>query len=90
VIPVAGRPGVSWTPSCHVLRCTLKDPIEIVIGGTVITISSVALVALAALVPTIGSLILLAGTSVFLVCFGIAVVLAVINGYVNIEASQSR
>ena len=54
-----------------------------------IVVSTPALIALAALVLAIGSLILLAGASAFLVCLGIAVVLAVANGYVNIEASQT-
>ena len=63
--------------------------IEIVVGGTVITVSATALAGLAALVLAIGSLVLLAGASVFLVCLGIAVVLAVVNGYVNIEGSQT-
>jgi hypothetical protein len=61
---------------------------SIVIPG-VITISSTALAALAGLVLALGSLILLAGASTFLVCLGIAVILAVVNGYVNIEASQT-
>lgn len=63
--------------------------IELIIGGTAITVSSTALVALAGLVLALGSLILLAGASAFLVCLGIAVILAVLNGYVNIEASQT-
>lgn len=61
--------------------------IVIIPGG--ITISTTALAALAGLVLALGSLILLAGASTFLVCLGIAVILAVVNGYVNIEASQT-
>ncbi|MFN0103368.1 MAG: hypothetical protein ACKV2U_14925 [Bryobacteraceae bacterium] len=62
--------------------------VVVVVGGVSITISSAAIIAMGALVLGIGGLILLAGASTFLVCLGIAVVLAVVNGYVNIEASQ--
>lgn len=62
--------------------------IVLVIGGTSITISAAAIAAAGGLVLAIAFLVLMAGASTFLVCLGVAVILAVVNGYMNIEASQ--
>jgi hypothetical protein len=73
----------------QVFPASRAGSIEIVVGGTVVVVSTPAIAAVATLVLALGTLVLLSGASAFLVALGIAVILAVANGYANVEASQS-
>ncbi len=57
-------------------------------AGTTLTISAPAIAAMAAVILAIGALILLSGAAVFVTALGIAVILAITNGYCDISAGQ--
>jgi hypothetical protein len=61
----------------------------IAIGTISLTVSAAALGAMAGLVLAIGGAILLTGAAVFVAALGVAVIVAILAGYMDISASQT-
>ncbi|MEM7118265.1 MAG: hypothetical protein AAF614_37905 [Chloroflexota bacterium] len=57
-------------------------------SGLTLTISASALMSMGALVLALGAFVLLTGAAVFVSALGIAVILAIVNGYCDISAGQ--
>jgi hypothetical protein len=60
----------------------------IAVGSVTVTISSSFLIAAATLILALVPIIIAGGVAIFMVCMGIVLILAVLNGYVDIGAEQ--